>query len=674
MNRLLSSITAVAMLGAAATAQVGTGYLFTQSSGTYTPIAAGTLLGTATSGNTMDDNTYLVTLPFPFTFDNVSFTQVQVQTNGHLSFGAVAPGTTYTPLSSTAAVGGFVSACGRDLQGGFVFAGTRTLASNQITAVSSTGPMQLGDVLVGTGIAAGTTITGIAGNVITMSANATATSAGTAVTAYGPWSELRYETQGVSPNQVFIVQWQNFKRYSTALATTQDTYLNFQIRLYQASNAIEAVYGDCAPGATNTTVLHQVGLRGPNNTFPANINARMNVKGTSDWATSVPATANSSGELFNSTAPANVIPNGLTYNWTPALIASNVPYGAGCGAQPASFYEYTIPSTAFDLSNTAITMIKTGTAPNETYVVMPGITAFVPPSGTAVNLGLSDDSTATITPTAAFPYPGGSAASLVVCSNGFVSTASNGTSYQPLPATFLGWANTVWAVWRDFVPTAAGADNIWWEEVGGVVYVTWLNVVGYVGTTVGVTPSTYQFQFDTATGNVHIVFQSMDTISLSTWAGGDGYLVGYSPAGANLDPGSTDLSVALPGTIALQPVDVPALALSAAPTPVLGNTVIYTTSNIPMTALISAQIMSLGQVNPGLPIPGAPGCSQLVDLTISATMLLFGAPSATFSFTIPNDASLIGLPLSNQSASLVPGINPLQAITSNGVKSTISNI
>ncbi|MCS6934999.1 MAG: PKD domain-containing protein [Chitinophagales bacterium] len=48
----------------------------------------------------------------------------------------------------------------------------------------------------------------------------------------------------------------------------------------------------------------------------------MVTKGVNDWATSLPGTANNSGCVFNNVAPANVIPVGLTYTWTPASCIS----------------------------------------------------------------------------------------------------------------------------------------------------------------------------------------------------------------------------------------------------------------------------------------------------------------------------------------------------------------
>ena len=61
-----SSVTVAATLAfaAAASAQVGSLYTFSQAVGAYTPISGGTVISTATSANTLDDVTNPVTLPF----------------------------------------------------------------------------------------------------------------------------------------------------------------------------------------------------------------------------------------------------------------------------------------------------------------------------------------------------------------------------------------------------------------------------------------------------------------------------------------------------------------------------------------------------------------------------------------------------------------------------------
>ncbi|MEI9811132.1 MAG: GEVED domain-containing protein [Bacteroidota bacterium] len=97
--------------GFISSAQVNS-YIFVQSSGTYTPVSGGTVV----HASGWDDNVSNVALPFSFTFSGTVYNAVNVNSNGYLTFGATAPGTTnYTPISSTAGYGGVVSAFARDL-------------------------------------------------------------------------------------------------------------------------------------------------------------------------------------------------------------------------------------------------------------------------------------------------------------------------------------------------------------------------------------------------------------------------------------------------------------------------------------------------------------------------------------------------------------------------------
>ena len=61
------------------------GYVFSQSSGTYSEITGGTILGT----NTNDDNSFNAqTIGFNFVFNNVSYSQISINSNGFISMGA----------------------------------------------------------------------------------------------------------------------------------------------------------------------------------------------------------------------------------------------------------------------------------------------------------------------------------------------------------------------------------------------------------------------------------------------------------------------------------------------------------------------------------------------------------------------------------------------------------
>ena len=120
-------------------------------------------------------------------------------------------------------------------------------------------------------------------------------------------------------------------------------------------------------------------------------------------------------------------------------------------------------------------------------------------------------------------------------------------------------------------------------------------------------------------------------------------------------------------------LDLPALHLSATPRAVIGSAVAYTIEHIDPTALLSAEFMALGGVDPGIDLTalGMPGCRQYVDLTSASAFLLFGSPTATRMFAIPPNPSLTGLRLDNQAASLLPGANQLGVVTSNGVVTVV---
>jgi len=59
-------------------------------------------------------------------------------------------------------------------------------------------------------------------------------------------SKILYKLQGVAPNRIFIIKYDNVKLYTNGAATT-DKRLTFQVQLYEGSNAIEIRYLDENP-------------------------------------------------------------------------------------------------------------------------------------------------------------------------------------------------------------------------------------------------------------------------------------------------------------------------------------------------------------------------------------------------------------------------------------------
>ncbi len=238
-------------------------YNFSQSSGTYTPITGGTVVATATGSSgaaSLDDVIYNLpsgTIPFTFTYDGTGYTGLDISTNGFITLGATAPSATnYTPISNAATYSGAIAAFGGDLNSLF-------------------------NILGNTG-------------------------------------EIRYETVGSSPNREFVIQYSNFRPFSTSTSTTLFWRWNFQIRLHE-NNSINIVYDANFVGAPASTT-RQVGLRGPTNAFATNVDNRLITTGTHTWSTSVEGTANTSTCGASTT---NIPVSGQTFTWSPPVVVAN---------------------------------------------------------------------------------------------------------------------------------------------------------------------------------------------------------------------------------------------------------------------------------------------------------------------------------------------------------------
>ena len=343
---------------------------------------------------------------------------------------------------------------------------------------------------------------------------------------------------------------------------------------------------------------------------------------------------------------------------TTATVSS---YGAGCVDGFASFYESFATAPAFDLSNSALSLLSLG--PN--YIAVLGLTGFLAPSPGATALPLTDDSETTVTLAAPFPFPGGSTTTLTVCSNGFVSVATgNGIGFTPAVATMLGAAETAWWSWHDYLPSGTGpAGQVLFEQRGALALVTWNAVAdfGVIGSA-----STWQMQFDTSTGSVHLAWQSMSGT-------GNGHLVGYSPGGPSRDPGSRDLSAAVSAPFLTGVADVVPLHLAATSRPVTGTTCTLTTTNIPGGTPFGAVLFGAVQFVPGIDLTsiGMPGCFRHTDGQVS---LLFFPAGASHTLGVPIPAATpIGLQAFAQSATFSPPLTPLGFISANAVALTVGN-
>jgi len=310
-------------------------YTFSESSGAYSPIA-GTLLDSTTGSSgitSLDDVQYLsIPIGFSYNFNSVSYSTFNMNTNFQMTFGATSPGTTnYTPISSTTTYAGAIAPVTRDMQGGFLFNATATLGSATLTGVSNFEGMVLGKLLIGTGIVAGTRVTGFNTGLgeVYMDIAASLTSTSSKTCASG---EIRYLTSGIVGSRVFTLQYTNFKRFGT---TGLNDNFNIQIKIYETTGLAEVVYGPffLANATVSTT---QVGLRGSTN---SDFNNRTTA---TDWnATSAGGLNSSTCTISSSVLPAS----GKTFRWTPppppandvGVTAINAPTGVYFVGDPAVF-------------------------------------------------------------------------------------------------------------------------------------------------------------------------------------------------------------------------------------------------------------------------------------------------------------------------------------------------
>jgi hypothetical protein len=364
------------------------------------------------------------------------------------------------------------------------------------------------------------------------------------------------------------------------------------------------------------------------------------------------------GGFYGATGTFMLNINGPIGSGTVATAAS---YGTGCVAQYASFYEHFPTAASFDLSSSGMSLLYTGTG----YIALPGLLSYLPPSAAATILPLSDDSETSVTLSTALVVPGGATSNLTVCSNGYVSVAAgNGTSYTPDVAAMLNSQQTGWWIWHDYNPGVPSGGQVKFEEVAGIAYITWDGVVDFGSTSV----NTFQFQFELATGIVHCVWQSMSPF-------GNGYLVGYSPGGASLDPGNLDISATLPNTFTTLAGDVLPLQLAASARPVTGNTISLVTTHIGSTAQFGAVLISLTQWNPGLDLSniGMAGCFLYQGAEMTLLFVPLGAPNQSIPIVVPNAP---GIHVYLQSVVFDPaaGLTTFGAIASNGLDLNIGTL
>ncbi|MFT3908127.1 MAG: T9SS type A sorting domain-containing protein [Ferruginibacter sp.] len=421
---------------------MSTYYLWSQSSGTYTPGLSTTSTTPANIFSTLwDDVAYTgYTLPFTFNYNGTNYTNIGLDADGWITFSNGVPtmtgqagGGSWVSISDqtgvylygTANNNGFAAFnCDINDQAFATFTGTRTNGSPTITGASSTANLQIGTRLVGTGITDGTVVTNIVGSTVTMSSNSTANSS----SAITPRASIYAFTRGTAPNRQFVIQWTQAKRFSGTGAEN----INFQLILNEGNGSpalqtLQSVYGACT--TTNTSVLNvQVGLRGAST-------ADFNARSGNTWGSTTAAVANTDKVLFSNTInPAS----GLTFTWSPCTTAPGVPGAISgtsslCANTSATYSIAAVTGATFytwTYSGTGASFTSPTTSPSLAVTFAPGATSGTL-SVTAGNLCGTNATASTLPitvnalPTATISYP---AAGYCTNTSGTISVTRSGTA------------------------------------------------------------------------------------------------------------------------------------------------------------------------------------------------------------------------------------------------------
>lgn len=367
-------------------------------------------------------------------------------------------------------------------------------------------------------------------------------------------------------------------------------------------------------------------------------------------------TAGGSNNVHFGGAPFNprVWNGNIHYNLGPVAgaclsAATKQVYGGGCNAAFASFYEQ-MDTASFDLTDTDLSATNTGAG----YVVLlsPGtgslpVGGVDPAGGTVVTLG--DDN----------QVPVGTLGMTVGSNGWFAVGAGNSNAFSPSVGAMLGNPSEAVYTWTDLQPNVSGVVTYEEDIASGLTRVTYDGVFGWNTTD----PVDIQIDYNVTTGDWAIRYGVVGFNNPEDW------IVGYSPAGANADPGATDISAS--AAILVEGADLLPLSIDSN-TPRLGTNWDITTSKI--DAVSPYAVTFFGDRGPPVPMlqqgHDAPGCDIHLAVIHDDRTAPLVADTMMVSIPVPNNAALAGLLLSAQSAcfTLSNGVNVL---TSNGVEGMV---
>lgn len=337
-----------------------------------------------------------------------------------------------------------------------------------------------------------------------------------------------------------------------------------------------------------------------------------------------------------------------------------------------------------ELTGNGLLLTPSSNAVGYEAIWLPQIAAglFAPPTAAATTLATQDDGEVSYPLSSSLTTPFGTFNDLTVHGNGIIAFGSGPVSagqqnWVPTQSAFAAGAHGGVYCWHNYNETEGG--NVLAEQPPGFVHVTFDNVENFPGQSSN--PSTWQVQFNKVTGEIWMLFVSIDddnTPILGFYP--QDHLIGYTPPGAALATNPVNLATDLPYSLRQ---DLPALELAPlgllTSTSSAGSTATYNIINAPEFVAGSATAAGLliisGSTIPGgleLGVLGAPDCYSYVG-DLAVTQSFVGAPGTQpMPVTVPPGV-LPGTVIYLQAAALVSDFNDLGVMTSNAIKTTIAS-
>jgi hypothetical protein len=337
-------------------------------------------------------------------------------------------------------------------------------------------------------------------------------------------------------------------------------------------------------------------------------------------------------------------------------------FGQGCPALTGQTFYELFQAGTMDLSNSSIQFQPNGVGG---WISLPGSGQYF--NGFVNNLNLNDDDVAQ---GVALPFPfvhsNTVSNTIDVASNGFIwvdPTAQwNPRCCEGNPQQLFQDPGSICPMWMDLYPPGGGGVYADADPSGSAFYVTWDQVPEYYNGS----PQTFQLALYPNGG-----FEFRYQTCMNQW---HNMVVGASEGHSSLDPGSRDLSTAVPFDTGIggSPLGLDATNYAL---PQLGSAFSLDVQAIPANTPVGFMLLSPHMVGTPLAAFGMPGCKGYVDFLGNCVTMVFPVSSSvvTVPLPIPANNGLTGTTLYAQAATMSTGFTPLGVIASNGAQIIIGN-